>query len=181
MVERRSPLAVKEAIERVMRYSVLGEREQVPLRESYGRFLAEDLIADHPVPPFDRSPYDGFAIRSIDSRLARTNQPVEFEVIDEIGAGSVSEFILGEMQAIRIMTGAQLPNGCDAVVMSELTKVYEKEEKVFMSVKRSFNSRDNISFEGEYTPQGSTLVKKGAYITPGTMALLATFGYAPCL
>ncbi|MBZ5748826.1 MULTISPECIES: gephyrin-like molybdotransferase Glp [Metabacillus] len=178
MVERRRPLAVKEAIERVMRYSVLGEKEQVSLRESYGRFLAEDLIADHPVPPFDRSPYDGFAIRSIDSKLASTDQPVEFEVIDEIGAGSVSEFVLGEMQAIRIMTGAQLPNGCDAVVMLELTKVFEKEEKVFMSIKRPFNSGDNISFEGEDTPQGSTLVKKGAYITPGTIALLATFGYA---
>ena len=178
MVERRRPLAVKEAIERVMRYSVLGEKEQVSLRESYGRFLAEDLIADHPVPPFDRSPYDGFAIRSIDSKLARADQPAEFEVIDEIGAGSVSEFILGEMQAIRIMTGAQLPNGCDAVVMLELTKVYEKEKKVFMSIKRPFNSGDNISFKGEDTPQGSTLVKKGAYITPGTIALLATFGYA---
>ena len=178
MVERRSPLAVKEAIERVMRYSVLGEKEQVSLRESYGRFLAEDLIADHPVPPFDRSPYDGFAIRSIDSKLASADQPAEFEVIDEIGAGSVSEFRLGEMQAIRIMTGAQIPKGCDAVVMLELTKVYEKEEKVFMSIKRPFNSGDNISFEGEDTPQGSTLVKKGTYITPGTIALLATFGYA---
>jgi molybdopterin molybdotransferase len=178
MVEKRKPLAVKEAIERVMSYSVHGENEQVPLQESYGRFLAEDLLADHPVPPFDRSPYDGFAIRSIDTKHASSLQPVEFEVIDEIGAGSVSEFTLGEKQAIRIMTGAQIPSGCDAVVMLELTKVYQKDEKVFMSIKRPFNKGDNISFEGEDTQKGSILVEKGSYISPGTIALLATFGYA---
>ncbi|MGM0873422.1 MAG: gephyrin-like molybdotransferase Glp [Bacillota bacterium] len=178
MVEKRRPLAVREAIEKVLSYSVHGESERVSLQESYERFLAEDLLADHPVPPFDRSPYDGFAIRSIDTKQASADQPAEFEIIDEIGAGSVSEYTLGEMQAIRIMTGAQIPSGCDAVVMLELTKVYEKADKVMMSIKRPFNKGDNISFKGEDTQKGSILVKKGSYISPGIIALLATFGYA---
>lgn len=178
MVEKRTPLAVKEAIDSVLRYSVHGGSEKVSLQESFGRFLAEDLVADHPVPPFDRSPYDGFAIRSIDTKHASAEQPAAFEVIDEIGAGSVSEYTLGEMQAIRIMTGAQIPSGCDAVVMLELTKVYEKADKVMMSIKRPFNKGDNISFKGEDTQKGSILVKKGSYISPGIIALLATFGYA---
>ncbi|WP_338786741.1 gephyrin-like molybdotransferase Glp [Metabacillus sp. FJAT-53654] len=178
MVEKRKPLAVKEAIERVLKYSVHGESEHVDLQQSYGRFLAVDIIADHPVPPFDRSPYDGFAIRSIDTKYASTDHPVDFEVIDEIGAGSVSEFTIGEMQAVRIMTGAQIPSGCDAVVMLELTKVFQKAGRDYMSLKRSFNKGDNISFKGEDTQYGNILVKKGAYISPGIIALLATFGYA---
>jgi molybdopterin molybdotransferase len=177
MMEKRKPIAVKDAIEKVLNYSSLGQIEHVALQESYGRFLAVDLIADHPVPPFDRSPYDGFAIRSIDTISASADQPIELEVIDEIGAGSVSECLLGEMQAIRIMTGAQIPSGCDAVVMLELTKVFKRNEKVFMSIKRPFKKGDNISYAGEDTPIGSSLVNKGAYITPGIVALLATFGY----
>ncbi|MBO1514590.1 molybdopterin molybdotransferase MoeA [Metabacillus bambusae] len=178
MVEKRKPLAVKEAIERVLEYSIHGESEQVDLQQSYGRVLAVDIIADHPVPPFDRSPYDGFAIRSVDTKFASADHPVKFEVIDEIGAGSVSEFTIGEMQAVRIMTGAQIPSGCDAVVMLELTKVFQRAGQNYMSLKRSFNKGDNISFKGEDTQEGSILVKKGAYISPGIIALLATFGYA---
>ena len=177
MVEKRKPLAVKEAIKMVLRYSKQGKHEFVTLQDSYGRFLAEDLIADHPVPPFDRSPYDGFAIRSIDTQQATSDDPTQFEVIDEIGAGSVSECIIGENQAIRIMTGAQIPTGCDAVVMLELTKVYQVKGKTCMSIKRPFKKGDNISFKGEDTEEGSILVKKGAAISPGTIALLATFGY----
>lgn len=178
MVEKRKPIAVVDAIEKVLGYSTIGPIEEVALNECYGRFLAVDIIADHPVPPFDRSPYDGFAIRSIDSKHASADNPTEFEVIDEIGAGSVSRFSLSEFQAIRIMTGAQIPNGCDAVVMLELTNVFEKNDKLYMSIKRPFNKGDNISFAGEDTQKGSTLVRKGAYITPGIIALLATFGYS---
>lgn len=177
MIEKRKPLAVKEAIKQVMKYAKVGSGEQVTLKESFGRCLAEDLIADHPVPPFDRSPYDGFAIRAGDTVEASADNPLEFEVIDEIGAGSVSKHTLNSMQAIRIMTGAQMPSGSDAVVMLELTKVYEKEGKTFMSLKRPFKKGDNVSYKGEDTPEGSVLVTKGTYITPGIIALLATFGY----
>ncbi|MED3717535.1 gephyrin-like molybdotransferase Glp [Geobacillus thermodenitrificans] len=178
MVERRTPIPVAEAINRVMCYAGVGEEETVPLRQSYGRYLAEDLCADHDVPPFDRSPYDGFAIRAADSQEAGLNHPVEFEVIEAIGAGQVATKTVGPFQAVRLMTGAQIPNGCDAVVMLELTKQYERDGKTYMSIKRPFRPRDNISFQGEDAKKGTPLVKKGTRINPGVAALLATFGYA---
>ncbi|KLR72148.1 molybdopterin molybdenumtransferase, partial [Geobacillus sp. T6] len=178
MVERRTPIPVAEAITRVMRYAGRGEEEIVPLRQSYGRYLAEDLRADHDVPPFDRSPYDGFAIRAADSEGAGLDRPVEFEVIETIGAGQVAKRPVGPFQAVRLMTGAQIPEGCDAVVMLELAKQYERDGKTYMSIKRPFRPGDNISFQGEDAKKGQPLIEKGTRITPGVAALLATFGYA---
>ncbi|AKU27360.1 gephyrin-like molybdotransferase Glp [Geobacillus sp. DSP4a] len=178
MVERRTPIPVAEAIDRVMRYAGVGEEETVPLRQSYGRYLAEDLRADHDVPPFDRSPYDGFAIRAADSEGAGLDRPVEFEVIETIGAGQVAKQPVGPFQAVRLMTGAQIPQGCDAVVMLELAKQYERDGKTYMAIKRPFRPGDNISFQGEDAKKGQPLVEKGTRINPGVAALLATFGYA---
>ncbi|MBD8067563.1 gephyrin-like molybdotransferase Glp [Bacillus sp. PS06] len=178
MVERRKPIPVSEAIKKVISYARDGFVEEVSIDVCYGRFLAEDLKATHDVPPFNRSPYDGFAIRAADSVAANVENEVEFEIIDEIGAGFVSEKKVDSFQAIRIMTGAQIPAECDAVVMLELTREYEHNCKKYMSIKRPYNSGDNISFQGEDTQAGSILVKSGSYINPGVKALLATFGYS---
>ncbi|UJL46710.1 molybdopterin molybdotransferase MoeA [Virgibacillus sp. NKC19-16] len=177
MVERRKPIKVDEAISRLMKYAETGSVEHVPIEASYGHFLGEDLVADHHVPPFDRSPYDGFAIRSADTETAASNNPVFVEVIGEIGAGSVFEGNVGEMQAVRIMTGAQMPETCDAVVMFESVKEMDIDGKKMIQVKRRFQGGDNVSFTGEDTKQGEVLAYKGTYINPGIVALLATFGY----
>lgn len=177
MVERRTPIPVPEAVSRVMKYASHGEKEMISIDACYGRFLAEDLIADHDVPHFDRSPYDGFAVRAIDTQQAGQDNPVEFEVIEGIGAGAVATKKVEAFQAVRIMTGAQMPTECDAVVMLELTTEFERDGKKFMSIKRPFKSGDNVSFQGEDTAKGTVLVKKGTHINPGVKALLATFGY----
>jgi molybdopterin molybdotransferase len=178
LVEIRKPIQVSEAVQRVMKFAKSGVLEEVSIMEAYGRYLGEDLIATNDVPPFDRSPYDGFAIRAEDSRHASLNNAVEFEVIEEIGAGYVATKEVHPYQAIRLMTGAQIPKGCDAVVMLELAQESKQNGKNFMSIKRSYNSGDNISFEGEDTRKGTVLVQKGTKINPGVQALLATFGYA---
>lgn len=177
MVERRKPIKVDEAIRSVMGYAEAGSVRHVPIEESYGHFLGEDLVADHPVPPFDRSPYDGFAIRSTDTATAASNNPVLVEVIGEIGAGSLFEQPVGNMQAVRIMTGAQIPETCDAVVMFESVKEMDVDGKKMIRVKRKFKAGDNVSFTGEDTKQGEILAYKGTYSNPGIVALLATFGY----
>ncbi|MBY7142074.1 molybdopterin molybdotransferase MoeA [Virgibacillus sp. NKC19-3] len=177
MVERRKPIKVDEAISRVMEYREEGSVWHVPIEESYGNFLAEDLVADHHVPPFDRSPYDGFAIRAKDTEVAASNNPIFVEVVGEIGAGSVFDGSVGEMQAVRIMTGAQMPEECDAVVMFESVKEMDRDGKKMIQIKRRFQAGDNVSFTGEDTKQGEVLAYKGTYITPGVVALLATFGY----
>lgn len=178
MLEKRTPIAVGEAVKRVMQYATEGKVEQVDITESYGRYVAEDIAADQDVPAFDRSPYDGFAIRAIDSAAASAENPVAFEVVGTIGAGFVFDELVKPGQAVRIMTGAPIPAGCDAVVMLELTKGYEADGKTYMTIKRAFAAGTNISYRGEDVKQGAVLVKKGTYINPGVSALLATFGYA---
>ncbi|KMK71259.1 molybdopterin molybdotransferase MoeA [Bacillus safensis] len=178
MMERRQPIPVEEAIKKVHQYEKHGEIEWVPLKDSLGRFIAEDILADHDVPAFDRSPYDGFALRAEDTKEASSAHPVEFEVIDHIGAGMVSAKTIGPFQAIRIMTGAKIPNGANVVIMIELTKTFEKDGKSFMSLKRPLKKGDNISRQGEEVLKGNVMVKKGTAVTSGVTALLATFGYA---
>ncbi|MDR4241307.1 molybdopterin molybdenumtransferase MoeA, partial [Bacillus mycoides] len=79
MLEKRIPIQVAEAVARVMKDAHQGETEEVSLIESYGRTLREDVIADHDVPLFDRSPYDGFAIRAEDTKEASSSNPIQFE------------------------------------------------------------------------------------------------------
>ncbi|WP_088293911.1 molybdopterin molybdotransferase MoeA [Bacillus mycoides] len=178
MLEKRKPIPVAEAVARIMEYAHQGEIEKVSLIDSYGRMLGEDVIADHDVPHFDRSPYDGFAIRAEDTKEANSSNSIQFEVIGEIGAGSVFKEEVKAFQAVRIMTGAAIPAGCNAVVMLELTEGFEEKEKTYMKLKRSFAAGDNISFKGEDVKQNAILVKKGTSINPGVAALLATFGYS---
>ncbi|WP_072367704.1 gephyrin-like molybdotransferase Glp [Bacillus altitudinis] len=178
MMERRQPIPVEEAVKKVHQFQKHGQVEWVPLKNSLGRWLAEDILADHDVPAFDRSPYDGFALRAEDTKDASREHPVEFEVIDHIGAGIVSAKTIGPFQAIRIMTGAKIPKGANVVIMLELTKTFEKDGKSMMSLKRRLKKGDNISRQGEETLKGNVMIKKGSKVTPGVTAILATFGYA---
>ncbi len=177
MLEKRKPIAVGEAVQRIMEFAYEEKKETVSLMQAHGRFLAEDIAADQDVPAFDRSPYDGYAIRSVDSGEASSENPVTFNVVGEIGAGYVFEGVVGHKEAVRIMTGAPIPNGCDCVVMLELTHTFEEENQKYMTIKRSFQTGTNISYKGEDVKKGTVLIEKGQYINPGVVALLATFGY----
>ncbi|MDP4163142.1 MAG: molybdopterin molybdotransferase MoeA [Bacillota bacterium] len=178
MFERRSAISIDEAVTRIMKYKMKGRTEWVSIDNSYNRFLSEDLIATSDVPHFDRAPYDGFAVRAIDTEEASQSQAIEFEVIDHLGAGMVTEKLLGRRQAVRIMTGAMMPQEADAVVMFEVAQTREVNGKSYMSIKRSFRKGENVSFRGEDAKQGTALVEKGTMINPGIQAMLATFGYA---
>ena len=177
-MERRQPIPVEEAVKKVHQFQKHGQVEWVPLKNSLGRWIAEDILVDHDVPAFDRSPYDGFALRAEDTKEASSEHPIEFEVIDHIGAGIVSAKTIGPFQAIRIMTGAKIPKGANVVIMLELTKTFEKDGKSMMSLKRPLKKGDNISRQGEETLKGNVMIKKGSKVTPGVTAILATFGYA---
>ncbi|KAA0956547.1 gephyrin-like molybdotransferase Glp [Planococcus kocurii] len=177
MVEKRTPLPVINAVERVLECALSLGTEKVELEESFGRILAEPIIASSDVPPFDRSPYDGFAIRSVDSVGATGDNRIAFKVIDHIGAGEVSTKKLAAFMAIRIMTGAQLPEGADAVVMFEQS--VETEESI--TIRKPFKTLENVSLQGEDLRKNEVVINSGSYINPGTIALLATFGYSQVL
>ncbi|RDU35558.1 molybdopterin molybdenumtransferase MoeA [Neobacillus piezotolerans] len=178
MVEMRRPITIGEAVKRIMDCKPTGKTEFISINESFGRFLSVDLAATSDVPHFTRAPYDGFAVRSVDTQEAGLDHPVEFEVIDHIGAGQTTSKVLGEKQAVRIMTGAMMPEGSDAVMMLELAKTAERDGKNYMTIKRKIKKGENVSFQGEDAKEGEVLVKKGTLINPGIQAMLATFGYA---
>ncbi|HLT55975.1 MAG TPA: molybdopterin molybdenumtransferase MoeA, partial [Bacillota bacterium] len=144
MVERRKPIPVAEAISRLYEYRKYGEAEFVPIENCFGRFLGTDIVATHPVPPFDRSPYDGYALRSMDTLQATREKPVWFEVKGTVGAGSVYPEKVGPFEAVRIMTGAQIPSGCDAVIMLEATKEIEKDGRTLIQIKKPIQKGTNI-------------------------------------
>ena len=176
-MEMRKPVAVDKAVQRVMNHALNGSVEYLPIHRCFNETLARDLVATHDVPHFDRSPYDGFAIRSRDTIGASRDFPVEFEVIEEIGAGMVATRKMEANQAVRIMTGAQMPDGADAVIMLELVREIERNGKAFIQIRRRVKEDENVSFKGEDVKQGELLVNKGTKLNPGIKALLATFGY----
>src|SRR5690606_10395486 len=137
----RKPIPVAEAVERVLAHAEQTGTETVPLEESAGRILAEPVTASHPVPPFNRSPYDGFAVHSEDTEGASGSNRIQFTVIDDIRPGSVSNQTLGERQAARIMTGAPLPDGADVIVMFEQTV----EDGDTFTIRKPFEPLENVS------------------------------------
>lgn len=173
----RKPLQVNSVIEKLWEYRQPGKTELVSIVNTTGRFLGEAIIAKSDVPAFDKSPYDGFAIRAEDTLQASQDHSIELEVIDQIGAGTVTQKKVQQFQAIRIMTGAQIPVGCDAVIMIELVKEINRDGKSFIQLKRRMKTGENISFQGEDIKAETLLVKKGTKMNPGIQSLLATFGY----
>ncbi|HLR41576.1 MAG TPA: gephyrin-like molybdotransferase Glp [Virgibacillus sp.] len=177
VVEIRNPIPVSEAIEKVMAYSLQGQKETISFHACDNRRLAEPIIATNHIPSFDKSPYDGFAFRSADTTKASSDNPVKFEVVEHIGAGQLAAKGLESGQATRIMTGAQIPKGADCVAMFEDCQVYEKNNKSYMSIQQEMIKEQNIVKKGSEVEKGEVLIATGTLINPGVKALLATFGY----
>ncbi|TJX15412.1 molybdopterin molybdotransferase MoeA [Tissierella creatinini] len=146
--------------------------EEVYILDSLDCVLAEDIISDMNIPPFDRSPLDGYAYRSQDTKVATKGLPVTLQVIDDIKAGYVSKKVLKEGQAIRIMTGAKVPEGADVIIKYEATEFTDYEVKIF----ESLGSGDNIVKMGEDISQGELVLSKGSIIGPAEIGILATLG-----
>ena len=114
-------ISVEEALEKILQaVGTLGE-ESVPILESLGQVLAEDIKSDINVPPLDNSAMDGYAVQSKDTQGASKKSPKFLRVIDTVMAGSVSRRQVVPGTAIRIMTGAPVPKGADSVVQFENT------------------------------------------------------------
>lgn len=177
MRETRRPVSVSEAIKQMTEGIKPLGAENIQIEEAHGRILGEDIIGDHDVPPFDRSPYDGFAVRAVDTAGAARKNPITLQLIEEIAAGEVAKEKVGKQQAIRIMTGAAIPDGCTAIVMLEHTRQEQLNGCTYVSLTRSYEPGDNISKQGEDTRKGSLQLAGGQTVTPGVQAVLATFGY----
>jgi molybdopterin molybdotransferase len=155
--------------------------ERVPLPESLGRVLAQDVIAQDDLPPFDNSAMDGYAVRADDVSGASRKSPVPLNVVADIAAGHPSNVAIGPGQAARIMTGAPLPQGADAVVPVELTDEPIRsggplplQVQVLQKSKRG----EFVRLAGGDVRRGDKALSAGITIHPAEIALLAALGFA---
>ncbi|ASF41472.1 molybdopterin molybdenumtransferase MoeA [Halobacillus halophilus] len=174
----RKPMPVPDAVNSVMNYKKKAEGEILPLEFCDNRTLAEDIVATHPVPPFNKSPYDGFALRSEDTEGLSKEKSGQFRVTETVGAGHRASRPIKEGEAVRIMTGAEIPSGADCVAMFEICQTYEQDGQSWMSLKRPMEVNQNIIQQGSETKESDVLVEAGTKVNPGVKALLATFGYS---
>lgn len=150
--------------------------EDVDLLESLGRVLARDVTSDIDVAPFDNSSMDGYALRSADLCGASAVMPVRLDVLAEVGAGDVFGGELPAGACVRIMTGAPMPAGADAVVKYELVgEGAVGGQAVFSAPARP---GENVRRAGEEFRAGDVVMRRGEVVTPYAMGLLASAGAA---
>jgi molybdopterin molybdotransferase len=146
--------------------------EPVPLLQALGRTLAEDIRAREDVPPFAKATMDGYAVRAADSLAPEGAAAVELEVVEDLPAGRVGRKAVGPGQAVRIMTGAPLPKGADAVVMVERTERGDGRVKIL----RAVGPGENTGRPGEDVKKGETVLGRGDLIGPAELGMLAALG-----
>jgi molybdopterin molybdotransferase len=158
-------ITFEEALDIVLSHAGLLETETVDFTNSLGRVLAEDVVSDMDMPPFDKSAMDGYACRKEDLKN-------ELEVLEIIAAGQLPGFEIAANQCSKIMTGAMIPKGSDCVIMVEHTRETAKGLIEFTAEKTA----GNICFKGEDIKKGDIVLPKGLLIKPQHIAMLASVG-----
>lgn len=161
---------ISKALKMIDRETTALGTEKVDLAAAVRRVLAEDIVADSDLPPFDRSQMDGFAVFAADTKQT----PVSLKIVGESAAGRGWHKTMKRGQSVRIMTGAPVPEGADAVQKVELTTEAEGCVEILESVEKG---RSMIRM-GSEVKKGSTVFKSGEVITENMIATLAAFGYA---
>lgn len=167
-------LSVEEALELLLAEIEPLDVVQVSLAESLGLVLAEDIVAQEDLPPFANSAMDGFALLSKDSR-PQAGQPPQLHVIGEVAAGHVTDRSVEAGKAIRIMTGAPVPPGADAVIQVELTRSTAPDR---VEILQEVPPGNNIRPAGEDMRRGQTILQRGIEIGAWEIGVLATSGWA---
>ncbi|HEY7849696.1 MAG TPA: gephyrin-like molybdotransferase Glp, partial [Ktedonobacterales bacterium] len=168
-------LTVEEARERVLAGFKPLEAEEAPLTEALGRVLADDTLAQEASPPFANSAMDGYALRSADTQDASAQSPVRLRLVGEVPAGSVYAGVAQPGEAIRILTGAPLPDGADAALQQELTEVGDG----WVTIREPVAPGTNVRHIGDDVRPGMLLARAGAELGPAEIALLASLGVSP--
>jgi molybdopterin molybdotransferase len=175
-------ISVEEALEKILSYvDVLGH-EKKPVLNCLGQVLAEDVYSTIDIPPLDNSAMDGYAVRAEDTRGTSRSSPRELIVVGEIAAGSIPREDVKAGMAIRIMTGAPMPKGADAVVQFEDTDEANRKLSqgslsqigIFCQVENGFNVR----YKGEDIAARELVLKKGKTLRPSEIGVLASLGRA---
>ena len=170
-------LTVPDALQTILAGLTPLPAERVPLLDTLGRVLAEDVRSPQAVPPFTNSAMDGFAVRADDVQGATREQPARLAVVGQVAAGDAPGARVTPGAAVRIMTGAPLPEGADTVVRFEETQT-EADGVLILKAPRQ---GDNVRLAGEDIQAGAVAVAAGTLIRPPVVGLLASLGCAHVL
>ena len=174
-------LSVEDALDRILgNFSVL-ETERVPLLDALGQVLAEDARATHDIPPLDNSAMDGYAIQAADVTGASEDSPVTLKVIGLVTAGDLPSDTVVPNTAVRIMTGAPIPEGADTVVPFEDTDEVDRRNTGRsldeIAVRFPVTVGADIRPAGQDVSSGTLVLAKGTTLRPAEIGVLASLGY----
>jgi molybdopterin molybdotransferase len=171
-------LSVKEAQEKVINCQVTKKTKKVPILDSLGLIIAEDVISNDYVPAYNNSAMDGYAVKSVDILGADRNYPIKLQLLNEdLPAGAVTKIKLESGYCMQIMTGAPIPGGCDCVVMKEDALKEGRDVLIFKECK----SGENIRYRGEDIKKGNIVLKKDRKIYSGEIGVMASIGKSEVL
>jgi molybdopterin molybdotransferase len=165
-------LTVAQARDRILSRIAVLDAQETSLMEARGRVLSEDVRSDRDVPPFTNSAMDGYAVLAADTRAASAAHPVQLEVVGEIRAGVPPPRSVRPSTTLRIMTGAVMPEGADAVVRVEDT--LERDGRVEIRV--AVEPDTSVRHAGSDIRRGDTIARRGQIVTPGLIGVLASTG-----
>jgi len=148
--------------------------ERVALRDAIGRVVAEDVVSPIDHPPWDNSSMDGYAVRAADVAFATESNPVTLFVLETVRAGQRPSHAVAPRTAVRIMTGAPVPNGADTVIRVEDTDGGDKK----VTIRDARDAGRNVRPRGEDLRAGAVAVARGAVIRPAHLGVLASVGCA---
>ncbi|HEY4708464.1 MAG TPA: gephyrin-like molybdotransferase Glp [Thermodesulfobacteriota bacterium] len=165
-------ITVEEALETILKEIRPLGLESVPISSALDRVLGEDISARGNNPPWDNSAMDGYALKSADTEGASPEKPARLKVIYDLPAGQTPKGALSRGEAVRIMTGAPVPDGADAIVMVERTEAADGS----VLIKTAARLGDHIRRSGEDFHAGEIVIKKGSLVRPAEVSMLATCG-----
>ena len=163
-------LSVEAARQQMLNTIPVLPSERRDILNCTGYVLAEGLSAAENIPPFDNSAMDGYAVRAADVQNASEDEPAVLTIVETIAAGYAPTKQVAAGQAARIMTGAMMPEGADAVVMQEVTQQEGSKVKIFEGVEKS----ENVRFTGESVEAGDLVMGKGKHLRPPEVSMLAS-------
>ncbi len=171
-------IQVDEALEQILAEVPLVGVERVPLADARDRIVAEEIFSEMDLPQQPLSSMDGFAVHAEDVITATESSPVQLPVVMNIAAGTEADRPLGRSEAARIMTGAPLPMGADAIVPIEDTDAFRAEPASTVQILKSAKRGAFVRAVGEEIRCGERILEKGSQLTPAALAVLATLGIA---
>lgn len=166
-------ISLEEAKEILLKQVKAKDTEQISVFKAKDRILAEDVYSPIDNPPFPKSPLDGYAVRAEDLQGASKEQGIKLKVIDKIYAGYVSKEVVKKGTAIRIMTGAPIPEGADCIVRQEDTLAHGEVVEIFVSHK----PYENYCYRGEDFKAGCKVIEKNIKLTSTEITAMASLGF----